>query len=596
MQLDRIIIKNIGPFTNLDLKLNGESVTFIGENGSGKTLLISSIVDFIYEHLRGIGFRDVMKTDGNAYNYFRITSSNFLNNPQKNGVIWISGKIKNQEVYYLEKYGYDNKNELSKELQISEEQLPWPKQGESKAIKTIEEEKTKNEAQNYIRKTPIIFLPATRFENESWKTEKYFDQDYSINEPFNNSLGHPIELYKSFKENYTWLTNILFNYVHFEGYKVILNDKLSVINFILSSLLRTEATVKISPVFSDRLRVENGNGEMLVRSFSNLSLGQMSILNIVLSILRESNQNIPISLIKGLVIIDEIDAHLTGYYKTEILPKIIRLFPQIQFVITTHDPLSVIGLEKCCTRKLLELPTGNEILAKDFSEVIQARKSLGKQNRELRRIVKEITNSAKPVLIVEDEHSEIYKIAWLKLNGIEFSQENLKTIFSQESQFDIVSAKGHHNIYALFNMDSFPEEIINKKLIGLFDFDEAYSSFLGLKQNGWGDKVLGDASSGLYKGNNSITDYHVMTLPIPHHRQALASEKYGDKSRLSVELLFTDKCLGSNCRVDENRPGKVKCFSGKKATFWKECCMYDASEFKYFKKLFKRIYELFNIA
>lgn len=592
MQIDGIIIKNIGPFTDLDLELNGKSVTFVGENGSGKTLLISSIVDFIYEHLREVGFRDVMKTEGNAYNYFRITSSNFLNNPQQHGIIWISGKINEKDIYYTEEYGYQSVKEAAEELQIPEAHIPWPNQGVSKATKSFTEEKAKNEAQNYIRKTPVIFLPATRFENESWKTEKYFDSDYSINNPFNNSLGHSIELYKSFKENYTWLTNILFNYVHFKGYE----DRLNTINLILSSLLGKKVVVKISPTFNDRLCIVDEKGEIPIRSFSHLSLGQMSVLNIVLNILRESGQNTPIGSIKGLVIIDEIDAHLTGPYKTDILPKIIKLFPQVQFIVTTHDPLSVIGLENCNEQKLLELPTGDEILAKNFSEVKLARESLKKQNSELRRIVEKIASSNKPVLIVEDERSEIYKVAWLKLNRFEFNRENLGTIFSQKSPFDIVSANGHRNIYALFNMNSFPEEIIDRKLIGLFDFDEALSSFFGLKQNGWEDKVLGDASSGLYKSNNSITDYHVMTLPIPRHRRALASEKYGDKSRLSVELLFTDKCLGANCRVDENRPGKVKCFSGKKATFWKECCMYDASEFKYFKKLFNRIYELFNIA
>ena len=592
MQIDRIIIKNIGPFTNLNLELNGKSVTFVGENGSGKTLLISSIVDFVYEHLREIGFRDVMKTEGNAYNYFRITSSSFLNNPQQHGIIWISGKINEKDIYYAEEYGYQSVKEAAEELQIPEAHIPWPNQGVSKATKSFMEEKVKNEAQNYIRKTPVIFLPATRFENESWKTEKYFDSDYSIDSPFNSSLGHSIELYKSFKENYTWLTNILFNYVHFKVYE----DRLNTINLILSSLLGKKVAVKISPTFNDRLCIVDEEGEISIRSFSHLSLGQMSVLNIVLNILRESDQNISIESIKGLIIIDEIDAHLTGSYKTEILPKIIKLFPQIQFVVTTHDPLSVIGLENCSEQKLLELPTGDEILAKNFSEVKLAREGLRKQNSELRRIVEGIASSNKPALIVEDEHSEIYKVAWLKINGIEFSRENLDAVFSQESPFNIVSANGHHNTYALFSMNSFPEEIINKKLIGLFDFDEAFNSFLGLKQNGWGDRILGDASSGLYKNNNSMIDYHVMTLPIPRHRQALASEKYGDKSRLSIELLFTDKCLGANCCVDEGRPGKVKCFSGKKATFWKDCCAYDASEFKHFKKLFKRINELFGIA
>lgn len=116
MEIDRIIIKNIGPFDDLDLEINGKSIAFIGENASGKTLFLSSVVDFIFEHLQGIGFQNVMKTDGNIYNYFRITSSNFLRDKDKHGLIWIFGKINSQSIFYLEEYGYNDKEELVEEL------------------------------------------------------------------------------------------------------------------------------------------------------------------------------------------------------------------------------------------------------------------------------------------------------------------------------------------------------------------------------------------------------------------------------------------------------------------------------------------------
>lgn len=594
MQIERIIIQNIGPFTDLDLDLSGNSVAFVGLNGSGKTLLLSSIVDFIYEHLRGVGLHDVMHEDGMSYNYFRITSPHFLKNPEQPGLIWITGKIDEHDLFYLEQYGYDTKEAVAHRLHLDDASVvPWPNNNASKAINSLDQE-AKMDAQTHVRQIPILFLPSTRFENESWKTEKYFDADFSIARPSKNSLGHPVELYKSFRENYNWLINVVFNAVHFPRVAGV-TDKLSVVNFILSKLLGTNAVINISQDYSDRLRIANeSRTSLLVRSLSHLSLGQMAVLNIVLNILRESDQNVPIDSIQGLVVIDEIDAHLTGAYKTDVLPYIINLFPQVQFIVTTHDPLSVIGLERNSSIKLLELPSGNEILAKDFKEVETARKELRKQNRELQRIVKDIEQSGKPILLVEDEHSEIYKVAWLKLRKIDFDLNNMSQVFSNHSPFDIVSAKGHKNLYSFLNMDKFPTSIADKKVVGLFDFDEAFCSFNGLDSRTWSD-IGGDDLTGLCRSHLVTSGYRALVLPVPYQRRGLARSAYGDKSRLSIELYFSNKCLGTHCVIDDKAPGKLVKFAGNKATFWQVCIHYERDEFRQFKKLFSKINTLLGL-
>lgn len=592
MYIERIVIKNIGPFENLDIKLDGGSVAFVGVNASGKTLLLSSIVDFIHEHLREIGFHDVMRGSGSSdggYAYFRITSTSFLKDASQPGFIWIAGKVDEHDLFYLEEYGYENKEELLKQLQEPESNVPWPSNNESKAIKSLEREE-KILAQKNLTTIPILFLPSTRFENESWKTEKYFDADFSVKAPFRGSLGHSVELYKSFHENYTWLTNALFNVAHFPT-DTTLRDKLGMVNAMISKLLNKKASIRISPLFNDRLAVVDDRDNTLIHSFSHLSLGQMAIMNIVLNILRESKQNISNDSVQGMVIIDEIDAHLTGTYKADVLPSIIRAFPKIQFIVTTHDPLSVVGLERHSTIRLLELPSGSEIFARNFSEVSVARDKLRRQNNELHRIIKEVSMTNKPILIVEDSHPEIYKVAWLKLNKKEFDQNTVNQAFLRLAPFQIISANGHINLYTFLNADNLPDNILDKKLVGLFDFDEAFCSFNGLSNKDWGN-IQGDDRTGLYRNHSKINGYHALMLPVPYYRRSLAGLAYGNNSRLAIELYFSNKCLGEHCAIDNGIPGRLVKFSGNKANFWKKCIDYDYSDFGQFRKLFAKIEDL----
>jgi predicted ATP-binding protein involved in virulence len=50
--------------------------------------------------------------------------------------------------------------------------------------------------------------------------------------------------------------------------------------------------------------------------------------------------------LKGIVLIDEIDAHLHPKYQYQ-LPKLLsELFPKIQFIVTTHSPIPILSLSK----------------------------------------------------------------------------------------------------------------------------------------------------------------------------------------------------------------------------------------------------------
>jgi len=77
-------------------------------------------------------------------------------------------------------------------------------------------------------------------------------------------------------------------------------------------------------------------------SFQNLSSGYLAIFDIYGDLLVRSEYFgiLPIDL-KGVVLIDELDAHLHISLQRKILPFFTRSFPQVQFIVTTHSPFVV---------------------------------------------------------------------------------------------------------------------------------------------------------------------------------------------------------------------------------------------------------------
>lgn len=84
----------------------------------------------------------------------------------------------------------------------------------------------------------------------------------------------------------------------------------------------------------------------------------------------------------GLVLIDEIDLHLHPSWQAELVPKLKKVFPRMQFVVTTRSPLVLPGFAKdeivrlgrnrdgdVITRKTGESPalmTGSELYEEFF--------------------------------------------------------------------------------------------------------------------------------------------------------------------------------------------------------------------------------------
>lgn len=77
-------------------------------------------------------------------------------------------------------------------------------------------------------------------------------------------------------------------------------------------------------------------------NFQNLSSGYSSIFTIYTELLMRSQLlDILPDELNGIVLIDEIDAHLHISLQRKIFPFLIKSFPNIQFIVTTHSPFVI---------------------------------------------------------------------------------------------------------------------------------------------------------------------------------------------------------------------------------------------------------------
>ncbi len=101
----------------------------------------------------------------------------------------------------------------------------------------------------------------------------------------------------------------------------------------------------------------DGNGNII--KVTQMSDGYRSILSLTFELIRQLirvfgaeavfknvNDEVPVFDLPGIVLIDEIDAHLHPSWQTRIGQWFTQYFPRLQFIVTTHSPLICRACEK----------------------------------------------------------------------------------------------------------------------------------------------------------------------------------------------------------------------------------------------------------
>jgi predicted ATPase len=329
----------------------------------------------------------------------------------------------------------------------------------------------------------------------------------------------------------------------------------------------------LSPQF-----VEHGR----VSSLDNLSTGEKQIVFRAGFFLRDLA-----ALGSSVVLIDEPELSLhpewqsrvVGFYK-HLLTDADGNCPQI--VIATHSPFIVHGagnskiviLEKDnvtgAIRPMLE-PAYPSVAA---SEAVRA--------FNVDAFLSDATATQLLVLTEGETDKLIIETAWSKLHP------------GQPKPFELRAALGARNINITLNDDQVIRKMNGRKVVGVFDFDDAYNHWHGVWKHG--HSLFYDESKGLVKKHTTAPLWS-MLLPVPDFRLGFASQDLKGNSILSIEFMFDDSdhipglIQQKQMAVGQRLPEIVE---GKKGAFAAHVENLSADRFAAFEPLFDRFSEMIN--
>jgi len=154
--------------------------------------------------------------------------------------------------------------------------------------------------------------------------------------------------------------------------------------------------------------------KILLPTLDNLSAGQATLLGVFGSIVKYADQaNIsnPTTEVEGIVIVDEIDAHLHADLQYEVLPSLIALFPKVQFIFSSHAPLFPLGMERIFGENgfsLIQMPSGLTITAERYSE-FAASLNYFRETQSFEEVLQgKLSHLMRPIILCEGETDPKY--------------------------------------------------------------------------------------------------------------------------------------------------------------------------------------------
>lgn len=458
MYIKEIDIENYGCIEKFNYKFkmnasnNPVSLVIVGKNGTGKTLIISNLIDALVEIKRKLYTNGIMEVNEN--NYYKIGSLQYINNKANTSRVNIKTEIDNNVIDYIDIMSR-RPQEALKNYEIDEKELNNKQTFEetcfSKKIQ-INNLKVKD-----FEKEILLYFPSDRYYSPMWyNSENYNRINYDSDKYVGKSRSNFIKI--DILENiHNWILDI---FCVPEKFSILIPQ---VENIFLKELWGKSVTInnnikiqrQIREIFNiiigkkcDLIMPSRKNkkigliGENINCSdISQLSTGEIFLYGMALSILKEwdlEHDDFELEDIKGCVIIDEIDVGFHIDYCYKVVPKLMALFPNIQFIITTHSPFLLAGLNNEFKNNIdiINMPNG-EIL-NDINAFEEMRKAYGVLEIETNKIVdlnqklidenKKLRNIDNKIMIYTEGKTDIQylKLAIEKLNGYEELKQRIQ--------------------------------------------------------------------------------------------------------------------------------------------------------------------------
>lgn len=563
MYIKRIIEANVGPIEELELEFsisngNPKPIVFVGENGTGKSTLISNIVDAFYE-IAGEAFSDARKPgETEGYQYYKAISPTEIHFGKQYMYSYIEledAECSQSKIEYIFKSGNLSIDELKKHVESVSTSISWDKRDNYKTAII-----NKKDVESILSRDILCYFGPDRYEKPFWMGNRYFEiENYehpTVKNRWAGRINNPISVNSMTNMTLQWLLDVIvdsrgditqnekgdLNLANVSVNNLIsLGNARSNVETIMSSILGKEVYFGLNfrnsrgSRFNIKRRKDNS---IVIPTLDSLSTGQSALFNMFATIVRYSdtnniNNSIHLSDITGIVVIDEIELHLHSILQKEVLPKLISLFPKVQFIISTHSPLFLLGMKEEFGEDgfdIYQMPNATKISAERFSEFQKAYTYLTQTQKYEEDILLAISSKQEKMLVITEGATDWkhMKAAYNKLsnipeysdifNGLDFEFLEYEPANSK-SECDNKLEMGNKTLCSL--CESYAKMKQMRKMVFIADRDDDATN-----------KKLSTNSEAFKKWGNNV---YSLIIPVPGSRRKTPA--------ICIEHLYSDEII-----------------------------------------------------
>lgn len=573
MYLKRIHNVNVGPIEDAEINFSfvgdkPKPIVIVGENGTGKSVLLSNIVDSFYE-IASQKFSDARKQNevSEGQQYYKAITPQEIHIGKEFMYSYLKYEHNSNTIHSVFKSGNLSFQDFQKKEPHTPNNMSW--NNEINYKKTSADEK---DANDIFSNNVLCYFGPERYEKPYWMGDLYYDlsnyEHPSVNTRTDGQLYKPISVVNVIKPTLQWLLDIIVDsradIDENEGILQIANlgienAKTNLQNLYALGVARKNVEKIMSKILNEEIyfglnyRNSSGsrfniklksNNKMIIPSLDALSTGQSALFNMFATIIRyadtdDINKSITLNDITGIVVIDEIDLHLHTNLQREVLPKLLKLFPKVQFIISTHAPLFLLGMDTVYGKdgyEIYQMPSANPISSERFSEFQKAYNYLSESEKHHATIMDAIQKQkGNPLVITEgatdwkhmkaalnnfieqEEFKEKYSA--LNFNFLEYEPENSK------KENCIKLKMGNTNLSAMCEQISKIKQ--SRKLIFIADADNENTT-----------KILGGSTKKYKNWGNNVFSF---VLPLPDSRK--------DTPEICIEHYYTDDEIKTKVQI-----------------------------------------------
>ena len=424
-------IKNFKCFENETFRFHPQFNVIIGKNASGKTSLLDALAGFASFYLFGI--------NEEFYKYVQESEVRTIlidGQPRKQEPVILSakGSIHNIAIDWKEQRGHDGNQDAP--IDFKERFENWKPIMSDYARKDLIESRKLNGATVVF---PLIAYYGTGrlwgAESKEHKEElNYFKQEEGVFTGYSECLNP-----KSSSDTFLlWYKTYEDTINKFQQLQQIL--LLKVFRDTISSMIPEWTDMAYNFLEDDLMGIfRNEDGQVNMLPFKNLSDGYRNMIGMVADMVYRCIQLNPglreraVLETDGIVLIDELDLHLHPEWQRNIVADLKRVFPKIQFIVTTHSPFIIQSLTK---EELI-------VLDKDFVEDKDPfRKSVEEISEDEMRVTDvprssrfiEMTNIAKEyfTLVKENDTKDSLRV---KITEAKQRLDKLRILYSDDPAY-----------------------------------------------------------------------------------------------------------------------------------------------------------------